>query len=75
MPKKIFQFYPDSEETLGLRLGYDADAVSDTAAFARRAEEVIGDELDVPVEIREVTSESDLMSKYKGAAKIPRVVK
>lgn len=75
MPKKIFQFYPDPEGILGLRLGYAEDAVSDTVDFQRRAQVTIEDELDVPVEVREVTSENDLMERYKGAAKIPRMVK
>lgn len=75
MPKKIFQFYTESDDGLEMRLAYDESEVSDTHAFKNEAEAVIAEGLDVPVRVRSVTSEDEILSEYKAAAKIPRVVK
>jgi phenylacetate-CoA ligase len=74
MPSGYFQFHPDSEEALRIRIAYAEDRTSDPDAladdFRRRAE----DALEVPVEVVEIMTEAK-MDQLGPEHKIPRIVK
>jgi phenylacetate-CoA ligase len=74
LPDNLFQFYPDSTESLWLRLGYDEDTVGDVSSLVTAVTRDLEDALGVPVEVVDTMPES----KLRGLGpdhKVPRIVR
>lgn len=73
MPGNLFQFYPDPDEALRLRIGYAADRVDDVDAFRAAVRADVEEAVRVPVEVIDLVTEAE-MRDLGPEHKIPRMV-